>query len=320
MKSHELNSKQKVAALFLALGEDIASTLLKSMSKSEALSILNAVNEVKFIDRSVANDIAIEFYDLLNSQSTNLVGNASIAERYIKKSGLENFSPSDWPCFKLLEKTESKTLASILLEEHPQVIAVAIACLPPSVAYKVIQHFPAATQIQILLRISNLNEVNIEVLRDLEETLTAKIKQKNGQYLDKSKITKNIAKMLSLASEQERKTMLEALKARSEKTAERIEQQLLTFEDIKNLADHEVQLLIKKVTYEQWILALRMATPDLLEKICKNQSRRIAARIKEDLSQTKKQPKVEVERAQQRIIATLKDLIDQGKIDEISTN
>jgi flagellar motor switch protein FliG len=89
---------------------------------------------------------------------------------------------------------------------------------------------------------------------------------------------------------------------------------LFTFEDCLQLDNRAMQALLKEVPREDLLLALKTASPALSEKIFANVSSRAAEILREDMASSGPARLADVEAAQARVVATLKDLEADGKI------
>ena len=86
------------------------------------------------------------------------------------------------------------------------------------------------------------------------------------------------------------------------------------FEDIQNLNDEDVRLLLNEVTNEDLLVALKTASDELKIKLFTNMSDRVANMVQEDLKLLGPKKISEVEKAQQKIIATCRSLEENEKI------
>ena len=89
---------------------------------------------------------------------------------------------------------------------------------------------------------------------------------------------------------------------------------MFTFDDCLQLDKRSMQTLLKEVPREDLLLALKTASPALTEKIFANISSRAAEILREDLGSSGPVRLKEVEAAQQRIIAAVRELEAEGKM------
>jgi len=96
--------------------------------------------------------------------------------------------------------------------------------------------------------------------------------------------------------------------------AQRIMDNMFTFDDLEKLEDSAIQGLLKEVQSGSLVVALKGATPALREKVFKNMSRRAAETLREDLESRGPVRVSEVEIEQKELIKTVRRLADEGRI------
>jgi flagellar motor switch protein FliG len=87
-----------------------------------------------------------------------------------------------------------------------------------------------------------------------------------------------------------------------------------TYEDIRKIDDHGVQMMLKEISQEDLLISLKTASEELKEKIFSNMSERASTMLKEDLEAMGLTKVTEVERSQQKIVSVIKRLEDDGRI------
>jgi flagellar motor switch protein FliG len=89
---------------------------------------------------------------------------------------------------------------------------------------------------------------------------------------------------------------------------------MFVFDDIIKLDDKAIQLVLKEVSSEALIPALKGASGELKEKILANMSSRAADTLREDLDSRGPMRLSEVEAQQKEILKTVRRLADEGQI------
>ena len=89
---------------------------------------------------------------------------------------------------------------------------------------------------------------------------------------------------------------------------------MFVFEDIINLDDNSVQLFIREVDAKDLAVALKIANADLLDVFFRNMSSRMQETIKSDMEYLKNVRMSDVEKAQQRIVAIVRRLEEEGQL------
>jgi flagellar motor switch protein FliG len=96
--------------------------------------------------------------------------------------------------------------------------------------------------------------------------------------------------------------------------AQRIMDNMFTFEDMNKLDDKGFQSVLKEVQSESLVIALKGATPELREKVFKNMSTRAAESLREDLESRGPVRVSEVEAEQKELLKIVRRLVDEGQI------
>src|SRR3712207_6158221 len=77
--------------------------------------------------------------------------------------------------FDFLRRTPADQICTFIVDEAPQIIALVLAHLPPSVASQVLSELPEERQGDVALRIALMTETNPDVVRDVERGLRQKL-------------------------------------------------------------------------------------------------------------------------------------------------
>jgi magnesium chelatase subunit I len=96
--------------------------------------------------------------------------------------------------------------------------------------------------------------------------------------------------------------------------AQRIMDNMFTFDDVEKIDDKGIQAHRREVQSESLVVALKGATPVLRDKIFKTMSSRAAETLKEDLDSRGPVRLSEVEAEQKEILKIVRRLVDEGQI------
>ena len=96
--------------------------------------------------------------------------------------------------------------------------------------------------------------------------------------------------------------------------AQKVMDNMFTFDDLEKLDDKAMQALMKEVQSESLVVALKGATTELREKVFKNMSTRAAETLREDLESRGPVRLSEVEAEQREMLKIVRRLADEGQI------
>lgn len=317
---------EKAAILLMSLGEDAAGAVMAKLDDREIQSIGNYMSSLGDIDLGSMDAINKEFYDMVESGTGGLgiAGMDFLRSTLMKALDpakateiLNNITtPGDemGGGLETVRMLEPKIIASFLANEHPQTAAIVLAHLEPPVASQVIRELPEQSRMQIIHRLATLERVAPQVIRELDEALQAEFRSSgavSGSKLGGVEAAAHIMGTLDRATET---AILTSMDEVDPDLANEIRNLRFTFEDILKIDDNGVQLVLKEINQEDLLIALKTASDTLKDKLFGNMSERAALMLKEDLESLGPTKISEVEKAQQKIIATCKKLEEDGKI------
>ncbi len=323
-KEKTLKRSEKAALLLLSLPPDVAAEVLKELNEEEIQRIFLTAARIKEITPSEIEEAAKEFiedFSYVANQMANLetlleqlegvlppevyerikslVGTAGVAE------GIEQ-----------LEKIDSRVLASLLKNEHPQTIAVLLSQLSPKKSSDIIKYLPDNLKYEVVKRIATLENISPGFLRDLIETVTEEIKGMGiAAGLKKQEGTAIAAEMINMLDRDTAEDILRKIGEEDPTLEDKIREKMFTFEDIRKLDNRAIIEVLKSVDKNTLIVALKAAPDDIKEKFFSNMSKRAAKIMQEDMEALGPIKKSEAEKAQKQIVAVIRKLIDEGKIE-----
>jgi flagellar motor switch protein FliG len=106
----------------------------------------------------------------------------------------------------------------------------------------------------------------------------------------------------------------ETLAAADEELAEEVRSMLFVFEDIAKLEERAIQQVLREADQKDLVLALRGAPDNVKEIVLTNMSERGAEMIKEEMEIQPPQRKRDIDAAQSRIVAVVRQLEESGAI------
>ena len=314
---------QKGAILMLALGEDEAAEVMKYLSPREVQKLGAAMSSMKAVGNDELEAVLDDFR--VETEASSSLGLDS--DEYIrtvltkalgddKASSLLNriLGARDASGIESLKWMDAQSVAELIRNEHPQIIATILVHLERYHACEVLDHFTERLRNDVVLRIATLDGVQPAALRELNEVLT---KLLTGNESLKKKPMGGIraaAEILNFSSGENEQSVLTNLKNYDADMAQKIMDEMFVFDNIMDIDDRGIQVILREVQSESLIIALKGANVDLREKIFKNMSTRAAEMMREDLESKGPVRLSEVEAQQKEILQTVRRLSDEGQI------
>src|SRR5690606_34713097 len=317
------NGVHKGAVLMLALGADEAAEVMKYLGPREVQKLGAAMSTMKAIQSEELVSVLSEFRaetekntalgldsdDYIRDVLTKALGDdkaASLINRILgarDSSGIES-----------LKWMDAQSVADLVRNEHPQIIATILVHLERDQACEVLEHFTERLRNDCVLRIATLDGVQPAALRELNEVLTKLLT--GNENLKKKPMggIRTAAEILNYFSGENEASVMANLKNYDADMAQKIMDEMFVFENILDIEDRGIQLLLREVQSETLIIALKGATPELREKFFKNMSSRAGEMMREDLESKGPVRLSEVESNQKEILQIIRRLADEGQL------
>lgn len=209
---------------------------------------------------------------------------------------------------------EPKVIAGFLQNEHPQTAAIVMAHLDSTVASSTLRELPEEARMEIIHRLATLERVSPQVIRELDEALQSEFRTSGAVSGSKLGGVTTAAQVMGSLDRSTETSILTALDEVDPDLANEIRNLRFTYEDLLKIDDHGLQLVLKEINQEDLLISLKTASEDLTSKVFSNMSERAATMLKEDLESLGPTKISEVEKAQQKIVATCKRLEEEGKL------
>lgn len=320
----QLRGFEKAAILINYIGQDAVKVLLKRMDDGDIRKLLNVMTKFRVVPVHITKRVLEEFYEMLsesdeyifseNVSSKDSIVNALGEERARGVLGGLNISGGGQRTLESLELVDAKSLATFLVNEHPQTIAVILAHLEPEKKGEVLKRLPEALQAEVVLRMANLEYVDPELITEIDRVLKNQLS--NTATVEQSSLggVQPVAEMLNVMDKNTETSIMSRLEEKDPLLAEEIRKLMFVFEDINKIDDRGIQALLKEVPNDKLLLALKTANEDIRVKVFKNISARAAEMLREDLANMGPSRLSDVESAQQEIVNVARRLEAEGKI------
>lgn len=314
---------RKAALLFLAIDVETASSIIKYLDPEQVEKISTEIAKIKNVPSKVVDEIIKEFHEMVIAREYVLEGGIEYAQMLLEKSlGVSKAaeiiekvkSLTTMKGFDFLKKADSAQLVSFLSKEHPQTIALILSHLSPDKTAEALRELPSDLRANVAFRIATLGKVAPHMLKQIEKVVDELAGSSLNQAITKIGGTKSIANILNKMNVKLTKEILENFESWDPDVTQEIKRQMFLFDDIINIADKDIQKILKEVDRKDLALSLKIADEKLKEKIFNNMSERAADLLKEELQYMGMVRLKEVEAAQAKIIDVIKSLEENGEI------
>ncbi|WP_200763798.1 flagellar motor switch protein FliG [Nitrosophilus alvini] len=328
-KTSNLKGIEKAAIFLSALPEEKTVKIFKLLKEHEIERIIKTLLSIETPSKETLKNILEEAYAFLREVSPIKLAPEhlkNILERALPPDVLEKLledtfnSQEGKEIFKELERLDSKVVANIIKDEHPQVVALILSQIKSSKAAEILQYIPkrvGVTNVQeeVIKRIASIEKISNQTLKVVASTLEEElltIGAGKEEALSGIDIAAEIVNSLPKDIQQE---ILDDIKKENEILANNIEERMFKFEDIIKLDNKAIIEILKNVDKNELLVALKGAPDEILNKFLSNMSKRAAEMFVEDMEVLGPMKKSDVEKAQKKIIEEIKSLINKGIID-----
>jgi flagellar motor switch protein FliG len=312
----------KSAVLMLAIGENEAAEVMKYLSPKEVQKLGAAMATLKSVGREQvqttvndfltvadeSSDFGLDSDEYIRSVLTKALGEKadSVLDRILHNSDSSGIESLKW--------MDAPTVAELIMNEHPQIVATILVHLDADHASEILANFTERLRQDTLLRIATLDGVQPTALKELNDVL-AKLLSGN-ESLKKQSMggVKVAAEIMNYFNGEIEATAMEGLKSYDEELAQQIMDTMFVFDDIIDIDDKGIQVMLREVQSETLIIALKGTTAEMREKIFKNMSSRAAEMMREDLESKGPVKLSEVEAQQKQMLQIVRRLADEGQI------
>ncbi|KAF1005531.1 MAG: Flagellar motor switch protein FliG [Luteibacter sp.] len=319
-----LTGAQKAAILLLTLGEEDAASILKHLGARDVQAVGTAMAALKNVTKEQVESVLTKLQEDVGQHTAIGVGTEEYIRRILVNALGENKAGGlidrillgrSSKGLESLKWMESRAIAEMIGQEHPQIIALVLAHLEPDQAAEVIGYLPARTRSDVVMRIATLDGVQPHALNELDEIMERQFSG-NSNKLKSASVggLKAAADILNAMETSREAELMSSIRGIDNGLGERIEELMFVFDDLAEIDDRSMQILLREVPSARLITALKGADAAIREKIFSNMSKRAADMLRDDLEVKGPVRLSEVDAAQKEVLATARRLADAGQI------
>jgi flagellar motor switch protein FliG len=322
--TRQLNGRQKIAIVCMAVGTEAAAKLTASLSGDEAELITFEIAQMDRVSPEVMEQVLAEWLESTLGVASLTTGGLEYAKEVLEKAyGRQRADQilrritsqlADTAGLHRLRKADPQQLATTLRGEHPQTVALVLAHLDSGHTAAILRELPTAFGGEVLYRMARMEKVSPEMLQLIERALSSEADLNFSQGMSAAGGPAAVANVLNLVSGSLEKELLEGVSERDATLCEQIKNLMFVFEDLVTLDDKSLQRLLREVEAKQLALALKASSDELKAKIMGAMSQRAVAALKEEMEFMGPVKMRDVEAAQAAIVTQVRKLEETGEI------
>jgi len=323
MSKSEFQTVENAAILLMSLGEDHAAQILRHMDPKEVQMIGTAMSTLQNINKEQMDGALSGFMEDIQDETGLTMG----SDRYIKKLLVQALGKDkansvierilmggNTSGLDTLKWMEPLAVADIIRFEHPQVQAIVLAYLDSDQAAGVLALFEEKDRLDLIIRISKLETIQPVALEELNEIIERQVKTGTTTQQTSLGGAKTAANIMNAIDSSIESQLLEELSSKDAELSTEIQDLMFIFDNLIDVDDRGIQALLREVSSEELIVALKGADEMVQEKIFGNMSKRAAELLKDDLEAKGPVRLSEVESSQKAILMVARRLAESGEI------
>jgi flagellar motor switch protein FliG len=314
---------ERSAMLLIALGEDHAAEVLKHLGPREVQKLGHAMAALKTVARSKVEVILDDFHKIAREQASVHVDTDNYIRSVLTKALGDDKASNlisrilqggETAGIESLKWMDAATVADLVRNEHPQIIATILVHLEHDHSSEILNHFTERLRNDVVLRIATLEGIQPAALKELNDALMRMLSGSGAIKKTAMGGVRTVAEILNFIGTANETSVVDAIREYDPELAQKILDEMFVFENLLDIDDRSIQLILREVQSDSLVLALKGASEPLREKIFKNMSQRAAEMLREDLEARGPVRVSEVEAEQKEILKTVRRLADEGQV------
>jgi len=295
---------EDAAILLMSLGEHEAAEVFKHLGPKEVQKLGETIARLRSIPQERVDAVINRFGEQSEEHATLVADTGSYVKNVLRLALGDDKA-------NLLD---ASSVAELLRNEHPQIAAAILVHLDADQVTAVLKAFTERQRNEVLVRIATLDGIQPTALRDLNDVMSRVLA--SGDKMRRSTLggPQAAAEIINMMGSQIEVSSLDYIRELDAELAQKIQDNMFTFDDLEKIDDRGIQAVLKEVQSESLVLALKGASPEMREKVFRNMSSRAAETLREDLDGRGPVRVSEVEAEQKEMLKIVRRLADEGTI------
>jgi len=314
---------ENAAILLMTVGEEGAAEVFKYLTPKEVQKVGETMAKLNTVSRERIDGMIRRFHETREGQFSLVKDTDEYVSQVLRKALGDDkanllidriLQGNDVSGIESMKWMDAGSVAELLKNEHPQIIASILVHLERDQASEILKQLTERVRNDVLLRIATLDGIQPQALDELNQVLSRVLA--GGDKVKKASLggAKTAAEILNFLGNSIETVAIESIREHDGDLAQKILDQMFVFENVNDLDDKAIQTLLREVQSESLIVALKGADQALRERIFKNMSTRAAETMREDLESKGPVRLSEVEAEQREILKIVRRLADEGQI------
>jgi flagellar motor switch protein FliG len=319
----ELSGTQRAAVLLMSLGEEHAASILKHMGPREVHKVGVAMSSLGNVSTAQIARVVDEFLCSAQEKNAMSVGKDEYVMKVLKQAlgaeraeGMINrvLEGRNVRGLESLKWMDPEDIAEVVREEHPQIISIVLSQLDSDLSASVLSALDEEIRSDVLIRVARMEEINPAALEELDRILSRQFSDRGNAKQPRIGGSRKVADILNLLDTKVESSISARIAELDEQLGSEIKELMFVFDNLKDINDRGIQALLRELTGDSLVIALKGADEAVKNKILSNMSKRAAELLRDDM-ETKGPVKLsEVKAAQKEILAVAQRMAEAGEL------
>jgi flagellar motor switch protein FliG len=320
-----LNKLQKLAALLVVLGHELALKILNEFDEREVEEITTEMAKITFVPVGLQHALLKEFSPLTIEAVTAAHGGPEYAREILEKALgtfkaneiMSRVAPTRPP--KSVDTTplrelQPRQIMNFLRRESAQTWALILSYLEPAACAEVLSQSTPEMRTDIVERIAMMEPVNAEVMGKVIAFIKSRLQLRGQMETARSGGTKILAQILNNLDDQASQQVLATLDERNPELSRAIKKLLFIFDDLADLDKASLQKVLRDVEMHDLAIALKTASDRVKTAIFSSMTKRAVESLQEEIQFMQPLRLKQIEEAQDKILDVVRTLEANGDI------
>ena len=308
--------------MLMLLGEEEAANVIRHLAPKEVQHLSAAMISVADLSQEAVSVVLDGFIATIKKQ-TNLGGGIDYLEAVLKQaigedkasSVLSRIMPASANRgLEVLQWMDARSITEMIADEHPQIIAIVLSFLDYDVAADVLRFLPEHLRPEVLGRVASLETIQPTAMQELEAIMRQQFSSNSSLKSSSVGGVKAAAKIMNFVKSDIEQGMMKTLTERNGDLAQRIQDNMIAFENLSGCDNRSIQTLMRAVPSELLMVALKGADDLAKDKFLSNMSARAREMFVDEMEARGPLRLSDVEDAQKQILRTARRLSDAGEM------
>ena len=318
-----LTRSERAAVILLLLGEEQAADIISYMSPREVQALGANMVSVADLSQEAVNVVLDDFISTIKKQTNLGLGTADYVQAVFTKALGEDKAAtvlgrimpgSSSKGLDILRWMDARSIGEMVVEEHPQVIAIILSVLEYDIAADVLNFIPADVRAEVIQRVASLETIHPSAMEELENVMREQFSSNSSAKSSSFGGIKTAAKIMNFTKSEMESAIISGVTGIDEELALKIQDNMFTFENLSGLDNRSIQVLMRNIETDLLMTALKAADEEVKDKFMDNMSQRAKVMFIDEMEAKGPIRITDVEDAQKVILRIARKLSDSGDI------